>query len=90
MQVRGKKLVSSDGEELINLLASYEKVVVDVGTGDGRFAYNHAKSHPDVLVFGLDANRENLVKLSARALRRPERGGVPNVIFAAAVAERPP
>jgi 16S rRNA (adenine(1408)-N(1))-methyltransferase len=64
--------------------------LIDVGTGDGRAAYELAKASPDVLVVGLDVTQQQLVETSRRAARRPERGGVPNLLFALARAQEPP
>jgi 16S rRNA (adenine(1408)-N(1))-methyltransferase len=41
-------------------------------------------------VIGLDPVREQLADVSRRAGRRVERGGVPNLLFALATAQRPP
>jgi hypothetical protein len=41
-------------------------------------------------VIGLDPVREQLADVSRRAGRRVERGGVPNLVFALATAQRPP
>lgn len=87
---RGRDLVEMDGPELERTLVSYDRLVLDVGTGDGRFAYALAKRHPDRLVIGMDPAREQMRELSSRALRKPARGGVPNVLYVVASAEAPP
>ena len=65
-------------------------MVVDVGTGDGRAAYALARESSDTLVVGLDVVQESLVETSRRAARRPERGGVPNLVLALARVQEPP
>lgn len=72
------------------LRASYRAVLLDVGTGDGKHAAHLARRHPDLLVVGLDANRDNMRKVSARAAANPARGGLPNVLFVWAAAEQLP
>jgi 16S rRNA (adenine(1408)-N(1))-methyltransferase len=88
--VRGRSVVEVGEEAFAALLGRYRRLVVDVGTGDGRFPYALAKEHPEALVVGLDLGAENLRELSHRASRRPERGGRPNVLYALAAAESPP
>jgi 16S rRNA (adenine(1408)-N(1))-methyltransferase len=45
---------------------------------------------PRAFVIGLDANAPAMAEASARAARRPAKGGLPNALFAVAAAERPP
>lgn len=88
--VRGKEVARLGETEVAELLDGYERVVVDVGTGDGRFAYAYARQHPDAFVIGLDATAENLRETSRRAVRKPARGGLSNVAYVWAAAEHPP
>jgi len=76
--------------ERLDLPAGFQRVVVDLGTGDGRFAYAYAGDHPDALVVGVDAISERLAEVSARAARKPAKGGRPNVLLVRASAESPP
>lgn len=81
-----------DAAELAGRMAAAgtSRVVLDVGTGDGRFAYAYAGSHPEAFVIGVDAIAERLDELSAKAARKPAKGGRPNVLFVRASAEDPP
>lgn len=88
--VRGKKVAELGREETAAMLSGYARVVVDVGTGDGRFAYAYARDHPDAFVVGIDLVKENLREASQRAGRKPERGGLHNVAYVWARAEDPP
>jgi 16S rRNA (adenine(1408)-N(1))-methyltransferase len=88
--VRGKDVAELDAAALGALAGPSERLVVDVGTGDGRFAYAYARDHPEAFVVALDPVKENLRELSHRALRKPGRGGLPNVLFVWATVERPP
>lgn len=65
-QVRGKKIVDLSGAEFDARRADHARLVVDVGTGDGKHAYHLARREPDTLVIGLDAAKDNLRKVSAR------------------------
>ena len=71
----------------VDKLAAGRPVTVDLGAGDGKFAYNHARQHPDRFVVAVEPVRENVREASARAARKPERGGAPNVLYIAASIE---
>lgn len=87
--VRGKKLADIDERQLRDLVAGLP-VTIDVGTGDGAFAYRYARTHPERFVIGLDAVRENMREQSARAAKKPERGGVDNLLYVVAAIESAP
>jgi 16S rRNA (adenine(1408)-N(1))-methyltransferase len=66
-------------------------VVVDIGTGDGRYVYRSARANPGKFYIGIDVQAKALEKISERIHRKPERGGLPNVLFVQApVEELPP
>jgi 16S rRNA (adenine(1408)-N(1))-methyltransferase len=64
-----------------------EGVVIDIGTGDGHFVYQSAKSNPRKFYIGIDANPRPLEKVSERIHRNPRKGGLPNVLFVQAAVE---
>src|SRR5512146_2508290 len=76
-----------DRGELTQLVAAHDGVTVDLGCGDGRFAYRYAREHPERFVIGVDPVAENMRELSARAARKPARGGLPNALYAVASVE---
>jgi 16S rRNA (adenine(1408)-N(1))-methyltransferase len=67
--------------ELAALRDAYANCVVDVGTGDARFAYHLASERPDWLVVGLDALDEPMGAIAYKASRKPARGGRPNLVL---------
>jgi 16S rRNA (adenine(1408)-N(1))-methyltransferase len=67
-----------------------EGVVMDIGTGDGRFAYNSARANPSKFYIGIDANAKPLEKISMKATRKTAKGGLPNVLFVQAAIENLP
>jgi len=71
-------------------LHTAEGVVVDIGTGDGRFVYNCARANPKKFYIGIDANTKPLEKISMKATRKTSRGGLPNVLFIQAAVENLP
>src|ERR671931_363402 len=88
--VRGKRLYELGRSELEELMSPYEDVLVDVGTGDGRFVLAHARANPRTFAIGFDPVASAMDSSSLSAARKPERGGVPNALFVVATAEDPP
>ncbi len=64
-----------------------EGVVIDIGTGDGRFVSAAARANPNKFYIGVDANAKPLEKLSMKVTRKPEKGGLPNAMFVQAAVE---
>lgn len=62
-------------------------VILDVGTGDGRYVYRSARAHPDRFYIGIDAQPTALEKVSERIHRKPPKGGLRNVLFVHAPVE---
>lgn len=62
-------------------------IVIDLGTGDGRFVSAAAKANPDKFFIGIDPNVKPLEKLSTKATRKPAKGGLPNALFVQAAIE---
>jgi 16S rRNA (adenine(1408)-N(1))-methyltransferase len=65
-------------------------VVVDIGTGDGRFVYQSARQQPTKFFIGIDPNPKALEKISEKIYRKPAKGGLPNVLFVQASIESLP
>lgn len=62
-------------------------IIVDIGTGDGKFVYEIAKAHPDRFVIGIDPNHKGLVETSRKIYKKPEKGGLKNALFVLARVE---
>src|SRR3990172_860950 len=84
---RGKHPEPMDAPELARLVATYGGVTIDLGAGDGRFAYRYARENPGRFVVGIDPVAETLREMSAKAARKPARGGLPNVLYVLASVE---
>jgi 16S rRNA (adenine(1408)-N(1))-methyltransferase len=56
-------------------------VIIDIGTGDGRYVYQSARRNPNKFYIGIDPNARPLEKISEKIHRKPARGGAPNVLF---------
>ena len=80
--IRGRKSLDVDFNGLMDRLANYNRITLDLGTGDGRYVRTLAEEHPDSLIIGVDSCRENLREHSQAKLR--------NVLFIIASAQNLP
>jgi len=88
--VQGKNTTEINAGDLERLVEGYQSVALDIGTGDGRFAYAWATEHPETFVIAMDPVREAMREFSARAQRKPARGGLSNLLYVMASIEQPP
>lgn len=88
--VQGKKAFYMARGRLDALSAHYRGVTIDLGAGDGRFAYRAALAKPERLFIAIDPAREHVAEVSARAAKNPRFGGAPNVLYVAANIEHAP
>ena len=91
-RVVGKGRTAPFGADaLVAVRAGFTTTIVDVGTGDGRFAYHLASADPARLAIGIDALDEPMGEIAAKSARKPARGGRPNlVLLRAAIEALPP
>lgn len=88
--VEGRSVTSMGAGAFDDLAASFDRVVVDVGTGDGLFCYHLAAADPTTLYVGCDPVAGNMAEVARRSRRKPARGGVGNLLLVVATAEAPP
>ena len=77
--IRGKASLDLDLTELKERLTTYKRITLDLGTGDGKFAFCHADKFPGHFVVGVDSCRENLHEYS--------RAKLPNLLYIIASAQ---
>jgi 16S rRNA (adenine(1408)-N(1))-methyltransferase len=80
--IRGRASHELDFDRLTDRLAGYRRIILDLGTGDGRYVHTLAARHPDWFILGVDTCRENLYKHS--------RAQVDNMLFVIAAAQELP
>jgi len=80
--IRGRTSHTLDLIELRARLAGCNRITLDLGTGDGKFAFSHARAFPRHFVIGVDSCRENL--------RGYSRAKLPNLLFLIASAQSLP
>jgi SAM-dependent methyltransferase len=77
--IRGRKSLELDFAGWKERRANYKRIILDLGTGDGRYARTLAQRKPNWFVIGVDSCRENL--------REHSRAKVPNLLFVIASAQ---
>jgi len=80
--IRGRLSHFLDSTELQARLNPYNRLTLDLGTGDGKFAFCRADAFPSHFVIGVDSCRENLHEYS--------RAKLPNLLFIIASAQSLP
>ena len=80
--IRGRKSLELDFYGLMDRLANYNRIILDLGTGDGRYVRTLAEERPDSLIIGVDSCRENLREYSQAKLQ--------NMLFIIASAQSLP
>lgn len=88
--MQGTKVVEAPQGWRTALVLDEPRVVVDVGAGDGRWAYESARDGIDTLFIAIDPDANNLAEYAYRASRKASRGGVENVAFVVAPVEALP
>jgi len=63
----GKTSAEIDADGLAAGLAGISDVLIDIGTGDGRYVLHVARTRPTWFALGVDACRENLREASRKA-----------------------
>lgn len=77
--IRGRTPCYLDLTELHVRLANHGRIILDLGTGDGKFAFHYARTFPNHFVIGVDSCRENL--------REHSRAKLINLLFVIASAQ---
>ena len=77
-------------EEFREYCATYKAVCVDIGTGDGKRLYRVAKAAPETLFIGIDPVRENMLDTAKKIGKKPEKGGLRNLLLVIGAVETLP
>lgn len=80
-QIKSKKIVEVNNIGKLVPGIENTSVVVDLGCGNGKQIYNLAKNDQSKLFIGIDANYKDLEEISAKSLKKKERGGLENLSY---------
>jgi len=75
--IKGNKKIDLNKNQLQELTSDFKKIVLDLGTGDGRFVYKNAKNNPETFYIGVDPSEKSLEEFSKKAVRQK----LNNVLF---------
>ena len=67
--------------EFKNIIKGYKSLIVDIGTGEGEFAYKNAKLNQDKMYIGIDTSADSMRQYSIKSAKKPEKGGLNNVLY---------
>jgi 16S rRNA (adenine(1408)-N(1))-methyltransferase len=83
-------LIDLNSNDSSHLIDDGKGIVVDLGTGDGRFVCQSARQNPHKFYLGIDASSNLLEKTSEKIHRKPAKGGLKNALFIQAAVEALP
>jgi 16S rRNA (adenine(1408)-N(1))-methyltransferase len=88
--VRGGGADMAEATEFAARASAATHLIVDLGTGDGRYVLRTARARPDALVIGIDPVSAAMTASAGRAARKPARGGAANAVFVTGSLEQMP
>ncbi|QBD74839.1 class I SAM-dependent methyltransferase [Ktedonosporobacter rubrisoli] len=65
--ISGKKIFKLEATQFAGQIKGYSEVLLDLGTGDGRYVQHMAQRCPTRFVIGIDSCREHLFRTSRKA-----------------------
>lgn len=68
--IKGNKEVKLSKEDLNKTISEYNNVIIDLGTGDGRFIFKQASENPNNLYIGVDPSAKQLEVYSKEVNKR--------------------
>lgn len=86
--LKGKTIV--EFFDFDKIIEEFDSVIVDIGTGNGRFVYKNARKNPAGFYIGIDPVSENMAEYASKAIKKPSKGGISNVLYVVAAAEELP
>lgn len=83
----GKRIKEVDSVEFESFINGYKSLVIDIGTGEGEFVYKKAKQDKEVMFIGIDTSTDSMQQYSVKSSKKPEKGGLKNVMYMVANAD---
>ena len=83
----GKRIKEIDSTEFESVIKGYKSLVIDIGTGEGEFVYKKAKQDKEVMFIGIDTSADFMQQYSVKSAKKPEKGGLNNVMYVLANAD---
>ena len=77
--LKDKEIIEIDS--IKSLLEGYGQVIVDLGTGNGKFAYKEAIKNQNIFYIGIDPIGENIIKYYKKKKKKLKRYNLKNLVF---------
>lgn len=84
------KMKEIGSAEFDNLIKGFRSLNIDIGTGEGEFVYRKARQNRDAMFIGVDSAAAAMRPYSVKSAKKPEKGGLSNVMYVVAKAEALP
>ena len=68
--LKGTKTVDLSKDELTEIIGQFDRVHIDLGTGDGRNIYKLAINDQNTFYIGIDPVKENLFDISKKIIQK--------------------
>ena len=68
--IKGNQKIEINKQQLVKMLNPFKKVVLDLGTGDGRYVYKNALINLDTFYIGVDPSASSLEEFSKKAVKQ--------------------
>ena len=78
--LKGTKTVDLSKDELTEIIGQFDRVHIDLGTGDGRNIYKLAINDQNTFYIGIDPVKENLFDISKKIIKKPSKGELPQIV----------
>ena len=65
----------------LQMAQSFEKVIADIGAGDGKQIYRLARKNPQNFYVGIEPNHQSYKQTEKKSKSKKEKGGLDNLIF---------
>lgn len=76
--------------EWMDLCKNYRQIYVDLGTGEGEYAFRQSQKNSDVLYVGIDACQEVMSEYAIKSEKRAKKQSIRNLVYVVATAEALP
>lgn len=83
----GSRIKEIDTVEFESITKGYTSLVIDIGTGEGEFIYKKAKQDQEGMYIGIDTSADSMRQYSVKSAKKPEKGGLRNVMYVVGNAE---
>jgi len=70
-----------DFDSIKSLLKGYSKVIIDLGTGNGKFVYEEAIKNQDIFYIGIDPIGDNIIEYYKKKKKKFKSYNLKNLIF---------